>query len=164
MFYQCFTSLSDIEWTYFVGILEKVDNRGLERNANSFIKAHWYQTRNMLRDAQETLKGTSRVLKNFKLVKKYAKPPFFVTNSRLWCQCWNFAEKDCLLSQFHFTSCRYFLGLVKGPRKRMSHSQKLSVQWLWTVNAYFLISSAIWFYNSTHWYIAQIWSKNSQGT
>ena len=41
-----------------------------------------------------------------------AKPPFFLAYSRLCRHCHNLAEGSCLLSRFHFTLCRYFLGQV----------------------------------------------------
>ena len=49
----------------------------------------------------------------FRLAINYAKPPFFIAYSRL-CRlhCRNLAEGGCFLSWFHFTLCRYFLGLV----------------------------------------------------
>ena len=43
---------------------------------------------------------------------KWAKPLFFVAYSQLCRHCGNLAEGGCLLSQFHFTLCRYFLGHV----------------------------------------------------
>ena len=43
---------------------------------------------------------------------KLAKPPFFVTYSRLCRHCRNLAGGGCRLSQFHFRLCRYFLGHV----------------------------------------------------
>ena len=43
---------------------------------------------------------------------KLAKPPFFFTFSQLCHHCRNLAEGSCLLTQFHFTLCRYFLGHV----------------------------------------------------
>ena len=43
---------------------------------------------------------------------KLAKPPFFVAYSRLCRHCRSLAEGGCLLSRFHFTLCRYFLGHV----------------------------------------------------
>ena len=38
--------------------------------------------------------------------------PFFVAYSQLRSHCHNFAGVSCLLWQFHFTLCRYFLGHV----------------------------------------------------
>ena len=35
-----------------------------------------------------------------------------VAYCRLCCHCRNLAEGGCLLSQFHFTRCRYFLGHI----------------------------------------------------
>ena len=43
---------------------------------------------------------------------KEAKALFFVAYSQLCRHCHNLAEGGCLLSQFHFTLCRYFLGHV----------------------------------------------------
>ena len=43
---------------------------------------------------------------------KLAKPLFFFTYSRLRHHCCNLAEGSCLLMQFHFTLCHYFLGHV----------------------------------------------------
>ena len=91
-----FPGLKGVEWS--------VTWRALRR-------IHWISL------TREVLPSARKIDKNyfflaFRPGDKWAKPPFFVTYSRLCHHCRILAEGGCLLSRFHFTLCCYFLGHV----------------------------------------------------
>ena len=79
----------------------------------SLRRVHW---RSLTKDNSHSLKRKENWRKSLLLGiqtgDKLAKPPFFVTFSRLCRHCRNLAEGGCFLSRFHFTRCRYFFGHV----------------------------------------------------
>ena len=72
----------------------------------------YYKLTNQRRSLKRKENCRKLLLLGIQTGDKLYKQPFFVAYSRLRLHCRTLAEGGCLLSRFHFTLCRYFLGHV----------------------------------------------------